>query len=154
MKVAMISVLAIWSASMASPPAQMPMATVLGPKAFLDGDVIKITDVQATSSKLEQGDSVTIRGRFRLESHEEAQLALYLTQTEGDGVEEIDSAQIIQIEQGRGEFKLKATIKRRGVLHLTFYNSQTGNPFGGVYFGTAAQMKQIENWDLGYYLRD
>ena len=31
-------------------------------------------------------------------------------------------------------------------------NRQSGKPFGGVYFGTRGQMKQIEKWDVGYYL--
>lgn len=152
MKAVMISALAIVSVSWASPPGQMPAPTVLGPKAFLDGDVIEITDVRATSPRLEQGDSVTVRGRFRLESHEGAQLALYVTQTEGDGVEEVDPTQTIQVKRGCGEFELKTTIKHRGVLHITFYGSQTGKPFGGVYFGTAAQMERIEDWDLDYYV--
>jgi hypothetical protein len=131
----------------------MSAPTFLGPKAFRDGDVIEITDVIATSPRLEQGDSVTVRGRFRLESHNQAQLALYVTQTEGDGVEEVDRAQTVQVSDPRGEFELKATIKHRGVLHITFYD-QSGQPFGGVYFGTPAQMKQIGDWDLRYYLQD
>ena len=28
----------------------------------------------------------------------------------------------------------------------------SGHPFGGVYFGTYAQMQRIENWSLNYYL--
>jgi uncharacterized protein (TIGR03067 family) len=140
-----------WAVGAQQPPKQMPVSTVLGPKAFRDGDVIEITDVQATSPKLEQGDSVTVRGRFRLASHDRADLCLYLTHTEGDGKEEVDPSQTCQVMRGKGDFSLKATIRHRGVLHLTFYD-QAGKPFGGVYFGTAAQMKQIEKWSLDYYL--
>lgn len=154
MNSALLASCMIWCALATMPPAQMPALTVLGPKAFRDGDVIEITDVRATSARLEQGDSVTVRGRFRLESHDEAQLSLYLTQTEGDGVEETDPGQIVRVQKGRGEFELKTTIKHRGALHLTYYSSRTGKPFGGVYFGTPRQMKAIESWDVGYYLQD
>ena len=143
--------LLICSPVIAAPPAQMPARTVLGPKAFRDGDVVEITDVQATSPKLEQGDSLTVRGRVRLASQDQAQLCLFLTQTEGDGMEEVDRAQTIQVKRGRGDFELKATIKHRGVLHLTLYD-RSGKPFGGVYFGTAPQMKRIAGWSLDYYL--
>jgi hypothetical protein len=135
----------------AAPPAQKSAETVLGPKAFRDGDVVEITDVRATSPKLEPGDSITVRGRVRLASQDQAQLSLYLTQTEGDGNEESDSSQTIQVKRGLSDFELKATIKHRGALHLTLYDA-AGAPFGGVYFGTAAQMKRIEGWSLDYYL--
>jgi hypothetical protein len=129
----------------------MPAPTVLGPKVYRDGDVIEITDVQATSPKLEQGDSLVVRGRVRLASQDQAQLCLFLTQTEGAGHEEVDPSQITQVKRGRADFELRATIKHRGVLHLTLYDP-SGKPFGGVYFGTAAQMKRIEGWSLDHYL--
>jgi hypothetical protein len=151
MKAVLITGLLIALSVIEAPPARMPAPTVLGPKAFRDGDVIEITDVQATSPKLEQGDSLTVRGRVRLASHDQAQLALYLTQTEGDGREEVDPSQTIRVKRGRGDFELKATIKHRGFLHLTLYD-ESGQPFGGVYFGTAPQMKQIEKWSVEYYL--
>jgi len=139
------------SGSVAAPPMQRPVPTVLGPKAFRDGDVIEITDVRATSPKLEQGDSLTVRGRVRLASHDEARLSLYLTQTEGDGWEEIDQIQTKKVGKGLGEFELKATIKHRGVLHLSLYD-KSGKPVGGVYFGTEPQMKGIADWSVDYFL--
>jgi hypothetical protein len=151
MKRVLVVVLLLSSPLVAAPPTQVSAPTVLGPKAFHDGDVIEITDVRATSPKLEPGDSVTVRGRVRLASQDEAQLGLYLTQTEGNGQEETDQPQTVQVKRGLGEFELKATIKHRGVLHLTVYD-KSGRPFGGVYFGTAAQMKRIEAWSLDYYL--
>jgi hypothetical protein len=135
----------------AAPPAQESISTVLGPKTFRDGDVVEITDVRSTSPKLEPGDSITVRGRVRLASQEEARLCLYLTQTEGKGQEESDASQQVPVKCGLKEFELKATVKHRGVLHVTLYDA-AGRPFGGVYFGTAAQMKRIEGWSLDYYL--
>ncbi len=135
---------------LAAPPVQLSVPTVLGPKAFRDGDVVEITDVRATSPKLEPGDMLTVRGRVRLASQEEARLCLYLTQTEGDGWEEIDPPQEVRVKRGLSDFELKVTIKHRGALHLTLYDE--GKAFGGVYFGTSAQMKQIEGWSVDYYL--
>jgi hypothetical protein len=143
--------LLVCSPLLAAKPALMSVPTVLGPKAFWDGDVVEITDVRATSAKLEPGDSVTVRGRVRLASRDQARLCLYLTQTEGNGQEESDPSQEVQVKRGLGEFELKATVKHRGVLHLTLYD-RAGRPFGGVYFGTPAQMKRIEGWSLDYYL--
>jgi hypothetical protein len=145
----------LWSAFATAPPVQMPAPTVLGPKAFRDGDVIEITDVHATSPRLEQGETVTVRGRFRLNSQKEAHLALYLTQTEGDGMEEVDARQTMQAHGLRGEFELTTTIAHRGMLHVTYYDPESGKPFGGVYFGTREQMKEIADWDVReWYLRD
>jgi RNA polymerase sigma factor (sigma-70 family) len=130
--------------------ALMPVKTVLGPKAFQDGDGIEITGVRATSARLEQGDSLIVRGRFLLGSRDSAQLCLSVTQHEGDG---LGPSTEMQVKRGKGDFELKATIENRGSLHVTFYD-QAGNPFGGVYFGTEAQMKEIEDWSLDYYLEN
>src|SRR5262249_48202918 len=116
MKSAMICGVMICSAALAAAPEQGDVPTVLGPKAFRDGDMIEIIDVKATSPKLEQGDSVTVRGRYRLKSRQQANLCLLLTQLEGDGWEETDKSQIKLVEQGLGSFELKTAIKHRGVL--------------------------------------
>ncbi len=154
MRISLALLVLTCSVVLAAPPRQSALETVLGPKAFRDGDVIDIADVQATSPRLEQGDAVTVRGRFRLESRREADLSLSLTQTEGDGQEETEAPQIVKVARGSGEFELKLTIKHRGMLHLTFYDRATGRPIGGVYFGTAEQMQRCANWDVGYYLAE
>jgi hypothetical protein len=149
----MLAVVAL-AAALGAGPAQESVQVALGPKAFRDGDVIEITDVTATSAKLEQGDTVTVRGRVRLDSRSAATLSLYLTQTEGDGLEETDAAQLKEIGRGLTTFELKATIKHRGALHLSLYDLQTGKSLGGVYFGTAEQMQKIAGWDVGWMLGD
>ncbi|WP_010581697.1 hypothetical protein [Schlesneria paludicola] len=146
-------VVILWvSQVLAAPPLQESVAPVLGPKLFRDGDVIEITDVMSTSTKLEQGDSITVKGRARLHGQATAQLALELTQTVGDGLDEGDRFQRKEISKEMTEFELKITIKHRGALHITFYDMVRGKPFGGVYFGTAKQMKEIGDWSLAYYL--
>lgn len=152
MKIAILLALVMASTAIAGPPAQNSISTMLGPKAYRDGDVVEITDVTATSQQLEQGDSVTVTGCFRLESCETAKLCLYLTQTVGNGKSETDPTQTMLVRKGHGEFTLKTTIKHRGVLHVTFYDPSSGKPIGGTYFGTADQMKSIANWDVNYYL--
>jgi hypothetical protein len=146
----------IWatSAGAGQPPHQTPVATMLGPKAYRDGDVVEIMDVTATSSKLEQGDSLTVTGRVRLKSQQTASLCLSVTQTEGDGYDVGDGTESVHIKQGQHDFVLKITIKHRGVLHLTMYDPKLGRPIGGTYFGTAEQMKKIADWNVAYYLRN
>jgi hypothetical protein len=151
MRTAMLLPLMLTSTVLAAPPVQESVTTVLGPKAYHDGDVIEILDVSSTSPKLEPGDSVTVKGRVRLDSKDSANLCFYLTQTEGDGLEESEPGQSLSVSRGLREFELKMTIKHRGVLHLSLYDERSRKPFGGTYFGTADQMKQIADWDLGYY---
>lgn len=154
MKKAFFFSLLLTSLAVAAPPTQQPISVVLGPKAYRDGDVIEITEVTATSKNLEQGDSITVRGRVRLDSRNSANLCLFLTQTQGDGLEETDAGQTKEIASGLSSFELKATIKHRGALHLTLYDGKSGKPLGGTYFGTPSQMSEIAGWDVKYYLAD
>ncbi|MDB5336414.1 MAG: hypothetical protein JWN70_2033 [Planctomycetaceae bacterium] len=151
-KVMILALVLLASQGGAAPPLQDSVVAALGPKLYRDGDVVEILDVTATSPNFEQGDSVTVKGRARLQSQESANLCLLLTQTKGDGKEDTDRSQTVTISKGLQEFELKITIKHQGVLHLTYYQSSTGKPFGGTYFGTAKQMKEISKMDLSYYL--
>lgn len=123
----------------------------LGPKRFLDGDTIRIDSVTSTSPSLEPGDTVTITGMYRLDSQDEATLALYLTQTEGDGLEETDPSQTVIGKRGWHEFTTVITVKHRGLLHLTFYDHESGKPFGGVYFGTPDQIDGGHGVSVDHY---
>ena len=152
MSKAILFTLAMAVNAIGAPPTQESVSVVLGPKAYRDGDVIEITEVTATSQNLEQGDSVTVRGRVRLDSRDSAQLCLFVTQTEGDGREETDRGQVTAVDRGIKDFELRTTIKHRGALHVTFYDLQTGKPFGGVYFGTKQQMARISDWSVQHYL--
>lgn len=123
----------------------------LGPKRFLDGDAVRIESVTSTSPSLGPGDTVTVTGKYRLDSHDEATLALYLTQTEGDGIEETDSTQIVKATRGWHEFTSVITVKHRGLLHLTFYDRTSGKPFGGVYFGMPEQVDTNHSVTVDHY---
>lgn len=123
----------------------------LGPKSFRDGDVIRIDSVESTSTSLEIGDQAIVRGKYRLDSQDEARLALFLTQTEGNGIEETDSDQIVAAKRGWHDFTASITIKHKGFLHLTFYDNLTGSPFGGVYFGTPDQISTDAPVSVDHY---
>ncbi|HTQ51360.1 MAG TPA: M56 family metallopeptidase, partial [Candidatus Acidoferrales bacterium] len=133
------------------PQQLLDTAFVLGPQKFREGDAISIQQVLATSPGFEMGDHVVVRGRYHLQSKEEAELCLFLTQTEGDGKERMSSVERMGMKKGSGEFELTYDVKHIGVLHLTFYGIPDGKPFGGVYFGTAQQMAKIKDWTLSDY---
>jgi hypothetical protein len=154
MSKALFFTLAVASTALGAPPIQESVSVVLGPKAYRDGDVIEITEVTATSKNLEQGDSITVRGRVRLDSQNGARLCLFLTQTEGDGLEETDPGQVKSIAGGITRFELTTTVKHRGALHVTLYDQRTGKPFGGTYFGTKEQVERIRDWSVRYYLAE
>lgn len=134
-------------------PIQDLVPVKLGAKAFQDGDVIKIDEVRSTSPKLEQGDTVTIKGQYRLESRDTASLQLLLTQIEGNGLEESDKQQLLNVSRGFKPFEVTITVKHKGYLHLTFYDTQSGKQFGGTYFGTARQMDQAAGLSVSHYLK-
>lgn len=147
-----LTLLLVATPAWVTPPRLQEVETVLGPKLYRDGDVIEITEVLSTSPQLEQGDTVVVKGRVRLDSKVNATLSLLLTQTKGDGFEETEVSQTKSVSQGLQDFELKILIKHQGALHLTLYDTTTGKPFGGTYFGTAVQMANIAGWNLRYYL--
>ena len=132
-------------------PITHEVSVKFGPKRFLDGDSVRIDSVTSTSPNLEPGDTVTVTGKYRLDSREEATLALYLTQTEEDGIEETDPAQRVTAKRGWHEFTSVITVKHRGLLHLTFYDRTSGKPFGGVYFGTPEQIDSNHSVSIEHY---
>lgn len=138
----------------ANEPIQRPVSVDLGPKAYRDGDVVQITGVTSTSARLEQGDTVTVKGRVRVDSAADAKLCLYVTQTKSDGIEETDATQELVVKRGLTDFELRTTIKHKGILHLTLYRTTDGKPFGGVYFGTPDQMKSISDSLVRHFLDD
>ncbi|MFT3781527.1 MAG: hypothetical protein QM790_05870 [Nibricoccus sp.] len=121
---------------------------VLGPKKLKDGDMIVVEQVRATSPKLEGGDTVVVRGRYELKSEERAIIGLSLTQTVGNGSEQVVPAQWTEIKKGSGEFELSYQVKHIGALHLTFSTVPEKKSFGTVYFGTPQQLDRIRNMSL------
>jgi len=122
----------------------------LGPTGFRNGDAIVIEQVSASSPNLAVGDTVVVRGHYQLGSRDKATLMLILTQTSGDGRENISPAQTVAVAKGSGPFELRYTVTHPGALHVSFYGAPREESFGGVYFGTAAQMEKIKNWAVSH----
>lgn len=102
--------------------------------SFETGDAITITEVFASSPRIEAGDTVVVRGTYTLQSRVAAMLAISLT-TNAPGVSTPIAAQSRKaVESGTGTFELAYEIKQPGSLHVTFYPATSGSSFGGVYF--------------------
>ncbi|HUJ71372.1 MAG TPA: M56 family metallopeptidase [Verrucomicrobiae bacterium] len=121
---------------------------VQGPHFLRDGDSIVITEVLSSSPDFKVGDTVKVTGRYTLSSKPQARLCLFVTTTGNSGATPIVSQQTKQVLQGSGEFVLSETITDEGHLHLTFYDPDGGNPFGGLYFGAEQQMQEIAGWNV------
>lgn len=136
------------------PPAVTPPATVTPPistaglssvpfstsrAAFAAGDLITLTEVLASSPRLEPGDTVVVRGTYQLQSRSQAMLAISLT-TNAPGVTESMAATARKtVDAGNGTFELAYEVRQPGALHVTFYPSGAGgSSFGGVYFAPPA----------------
>ena len=117
-------------------------------KSFRDGDSITITEVKATSPDLKAGDKVIVKGHYTLASQPKASLCLFVTAKTGPGIGPFHPEQRIAITDGQGDFELSETPDDDGYLHVTFYSVPEGKGFGGVYFGTAKQMKEIKPWHV------
>lgn len=111
-----------------------PIAFKTSRAQFADGDSIVIQEVAASSPELKVGDTVIVRGVYRLESAPEAMLGLSLT-TRGPGpATRIAPHQRQKIAAGEGAFELKHVVPAEGSLHVSFYPARGGSSFGGVYF--------------------
>jgi len=122
--------------------------TTPGDKFFSHGDSITITEVKATSPDLKAGDKVIVKGHYALSSKPKASLCLFQTATRGSGKGTIRPGQRLAVMKGEGEYELSETLEEDGYLHVTFYSVPQGTPFGGMYFGTAKQMKEMGRQDL------
>ena len=130
----------------AKPDTVIVVEPARGVQFFCLGDSISITAVKATSPHLRAGDKVVVKGHYTLSSRPKAALCLFATATKGSGKGPIRPEQKLAITKGDGDFELSETLEGDGYLHLTFYSVPQGKPFGGMYFGTAKQMKEIEHW--------
>ncbi len=131
-----------------------PVDFTLGPSKFRSGDRIQIEAVKATSESYQVGDTVTVKGRYKLSSHDCANISVYVTQTEGDGKSRVLPGQRQQVDKGQGEFELVIQLRHKGYLHVSFYPCESGSGFGGAYFGHKSDMKDIEHWTLDWLLED
>ncbi len=121
----------------------IPIRFKLGTSSLKKGDTILIKQVLSTSPHLKIGDTVTVKGRFKLSSQPTATLLLTTTATQRDGHSNTIKEQRITASRGSGEFDLTFTIPHQGCSHLAFYDTAVGQPLGGLYFGTKEQVEAL-----------
>jgi hypothetical protein len=115
----------------------------LGEAEFADGDNITIEQVLCTGEKLGIGEIAIVRGTYTLASHDEAQLAFFVTANSPQGTP-IDARQVTMVKKGTGKFELRHALWD-GYPHISFYPKQ-GNGFGGVYFGVGDSVLKKKGW--------
>jgi bla regulator protein BlaR1 len=101
-------------------------------QSFLEGDSIEITEIMGSTDKFEPNQTYTIKGKYTLSSHDDAMLHIYATNGE------ITSQQGHVIKSGSGEFVRTFKYLKQGSLHLSFYPTNGGSSFGGIYFAQKA----------------
>lgn len=113
-----------------------PLAFEQGASAFPFGDDVAIQSVASSTGAMTVGSTLTVRGSYALVSRSTAKLYLGLTKT-GPGT--ISSTEqpgcALELNAGTGTFELVHTLQAEGFPHVTFYDLESGQPFGGVYFG-------------------
>ena len=105
-----------------------------GTSEFAPGDNIVIEEVRGDTNTLGPGGTFCVKVKYTLASHDEADLSLFMTTTNRTPTP-IDPKQTARIKKGSGTFNLIKHITEQGYLHVTFYSRDTGQGFGGVYFG-------------------
>src|SRR3954470_12231544 len=102
----------------AAVPQLSPIPVNLGLQKFADGDSIVIREVLATSPRMDVGDTVVVRGRYVLQSQENANVGLSLTQTQDFEPTKISPAANAKAERGTGDFELTFQVVNVGCLHV------------------------------------
>jgi tetratricopeptide (TPR) repeat protein len=113
----------------------------VGQTNFPNGDVIEITSVVRNETQM------VVKGRYNLVSHENAQLALYITSTNNSSSPD-DPEQSMQISKGSGDFELIHSHVFPGLPHVNMYPMGGGGPFAELYFGTKAEALEENKLNL------
>lgn len=109
----------------------------LGDAEFFGGDQIQIKSLRGDRPALEVGGRYEVRGRYRLQSLQEASILFSFTaRQKGDGVADLGPRSTTILRKGEGDFVLSVQAPYPGYPHVTFYRTDTRRPFGGVYFGS------------------
>ena len=106
-------------------------------QGFLENDWIEITEILGSSSKIETGQTYTIKGKYKLASHDQAMLHIYATNGQ------TRSVQGPVLKRGTGDFTRTFTYQEDGWLHLSFYPAEGGSSFGNLYFAEKGFNQQV-----------
>ena len=137
--------LAVISSITAATPQLSAVPIKLGLQKFAAGDSISIREVLATSPRMDVGDTVVVRGRYVLQSQEQANIGLSLTQTETREPTPVSPAANMKVQRGDGNFELTFKVNHVGCLHITFNSLPEREKVGTVYFGTPEQLARVRN---------
>ena len=122
----------------ASADAHNPVAFVLGESNLAKEDRIEIQSITSSGNGFEVGATVTVKGIYTLESAESAKLCFFSTRTLSHGEKPtatpVRSSQRTAATRGTHPFELSKVIMGNNSPHVSFYDSETGQGFGGVYF--------------------
>ncbi|MCX6848925.1 MAG: hypothetical protein NTY98_08385 [Verrucomicrobia bacterium] len=126
-------------------PAAAPSDFAVGKSAFRPRDSMVITSMTRSAEML------TVGVDYELGSADEATAALNITSTTtNDKSSAFDARQQVVVNRGRGRFVLHLPTPSQGLPHITFYDTLTHKPFGGIYFGTEAEAAKSRALDLSY----
>jgi len=132
---------------------EAPVELVVGESQFFNADYIAIQSVTSSGNGFEIGATITVKGVYTLNSVDAAHLGFYSTTSLKPGEKPtstpVEKSQSTKAYKGKHKFSLSKTIKKQGSPHLTFYHSETGKPFGGVYFGDESNVLMKKSWS--YY---
>ena len=112
----------------------------IGQTWFPQGDSVEITSVERNETQM------VVKGHYHLVSHENAQLALYITSTNNSSSPD-DPKQSMPISKGSGDFELIHSHLSPGLPHVNMYPVRGGGPFAELYFGT--EIEAAEESKLG-----
>lgn len=118
----------------------------LGAAEFHGGDRIVIDHVHSTTGGFAPGSLVTIRGSYQLASRDAGTLYFGTTTTDPACVRQPEPAEHGKVTRGSGTFALQHRIPAAGHLHVTFYDLDSGQPFGGQYFGKDDSLLVTKAW--------
>lgn len=118
----------------------------LGAAEFPSGDAIVIQEVSSTTGDFSPGAVVTVRGRYSLVSRGTGHLYLGTTTREPVPGRRDSPTEQVTVQRGAGQFELQHEVPAPGFLHVTFYDPQTHQPFGGQYFGKGDSLLVAKSW--------
>ncbi|MFT5199371.1 MAG: hypothetical protein ACI87O_002040 [Planctomycetota bacterium] len=114
-----------------------PLDIEIGASDYPFGDGIEIESVASSTGRIEGESVLTVRGTYDLSSRDSATLYLGTTSTSSAIVTPRSAVKNSSvIKKGAGQFVLEHTVPGPGYPHVTFYDLETGKPFGGSYFGS------------------
>jgi hypothetical protein len=125
------------------PAAASASAFTIGQSAFREGDSIRITQVQRGD------DFITVTADYELASADTARISLFIT-SKDKGRTKVEASQTKNIAKGKGSVVLHHPQMFEGLPHVSFYGTEDGKAFGGIYFGTSEEAQASKKMRLGY----